>query len=240
MNTQWLLARRPVSGSPTDDDFRMVQTPIPEPGPNQMLTRTVYLSLDPYQWGRWHNGPEAVGNVCHGRTVSQVVHSELAGYDAGDFVFNTNGWQEYGLTGEGISVFNYMFPRKIDPAYTIIKNNIFVHLEILKTIKRVVREGRPLLNNSANPTISVASIAKRPIAAGTKIDQAIGGFDVRGSAVCIAEAAGHVPIGLLSNATVTRTVEAGETLMFDDVDLPESLALKAWMEIERGVLGTAH
>lgn len=122
------------------------------------------------------------------------------------------------------------------PYYTIIKNNIFVHLEIMKTIKRVVREGRPLLNNSASPTISVASIAKRPIAAGTKIDQAIGSFDVRGSSVKIAEAAGHVPIGLLSNATVTRTVEAGETLTFDNVEIPESLALKAWLQVEQGVL----
>jgi hypothetical protein len=32
-----------------------------------------------------------------------------------DFVFNTNGWQEYGLTGEGITIWNYMRPRKLDP-----------------------------------------------------------------------------------------------------------------------------
>jgi hypothetical protein len=48
--------------------------------------------------------------------VSQVVESNLDGYAPGDFVFNTNGWQRYGLSGEGISVFGYMFPRKIDPA----------------------------------------------------------------------------------------------------------------------------
>lgn len=125
MNTQWLLARRPI-GSPTDDDFRMVQTPVPEPGPNQMLTRTIYLSLDPYQWGRRRSGAEAVGDVCHGRTVSQVVRSNLAGYDAGDFVFNTNGWQEYGLTGEGISTFNYMIPRKVDPAIAPISTAVGV------------------------------------------------------------------------------------------------------------------
>ena len=126
MNTQWLLARRPVSGLPTDDDFRMVQTPIPEPGPNQMLSRTIYLSLDPYQWGRRRSGLEAVGDVCHGRTVSQVVHSNLPEYDAGDFVFNTNGWQEYGLTGEGISVFNYMFPRQLDPSIAPISTAVGV------------------------------------------------------------------------------------------------------------------
>lgn len=115
MNTQWLLARTPPGGLPVDDDFRLAETPIPSPGANQMLTRTIYLSLDPYQWGRRRSGVEAVGDVCHGRTVSQVVESNLPAYRAGDFVFNTNGWQAYGLTGEGISVFTYMFPRKLDP-----------------------------------------------------------------------------------------------------------------------------
>jgi hypothetical protein len=91
-----------------------------------MLTRTIYLSLDPYQWGRRINGVEAVGDVCHGRTVSQVVQSNLPDYQEGDFVFNTNGWQEYGLTGDGISVFNYMFPRKIDPAQAPISTAVGV------------------------------------------------------------------------------------------------------------------
>jgi len=116
MNTQWLLARRPPERLPTEADFRRAETPLPVPGHNQMLTRTLYLSLDPYQWGRRISGVEAVGDICHGRTVSQVVQSHIPEYSAGDFVFNTNGWQEYGLTGEGISVFNYMFPRQLDPA----------------------------------------------------------------------------------------------------------------------------
>jgi NADPH-dependent curcumin reductase CurA len=124
MNRQWLLARKPPGGLPTDDDFSLVDAPIPEPGPNQMLTRTIYLSLDPYQWGRKRSGLETVGEVCHGRTVSQVVKSRLPEYTDGDFVFNTNGWQAYGLTGEGISVFGYMFPRKLDPAQAPISTAV--------------------------------------------------------------------------------------------------------------------
>jgi NADPH-dependent curcumin reductase CurA len=91
-----------------------------------MLTRTIYLSLDPYQWGRRKSGLEEVGEVCHGRTVSQVVKSNWPGYQEGDFVFNTNGWQEYGLTGEGISVFRYMFPRKINPTLAPISTAVGV------------------------------------------------------------------------------------------------------------------
>lgn len=114
-NGQWTLARKPPGGMPVADDFAWGETPIPSPGRNQMLTRTLYLSLDPYQWGRRRGGAEAVGEVCHGRTVSQVVESRLDGYRAGDYVFNTNGWQTHGLTGEDVPVFGYMFPRKLDP-----------------------------------------------------------------------------------------------------------------------------
>jgi NADPH-dependent curcumin reductase CurA len=50
------------------------------------------------------------------RTVSQVVESRIDGLAAGDFVFNTNGWAEYGLMGEGVARPSYMVPRKLDPA----------------------------------------------------------------------------------------------------------------------------
>ena len=116
LNQRWTLARRPPAGMPSDGDFAFAELPAEEPGPDQILTRTIYLSLDPYQWGRRRSGTEAVGEVCHGRTVSQVVASRSADYAEGDYLFNTNGWQRYGLTGAGISTFNYMFPRKLDPA----------------------------------------------------------------------------------------------------------------------------
>lgn len=115
-NRQWILARAPSGALPEPGDFALRDTAIPEPGPNQMLSRTIYLSLDPYQWVRRKAGTEAPGEVCHGRTVSRVLKSRLAGYAEGDYVFNTNGWQDYGLTGDGISIFGYMHPRKLDPA----------------------------------------------------------------------------------------------------------------------------
>jgi hypothetical protein len=80
MNKQWLLARTSPGGLPTDEDFKLTETPMPEPGPNQMLTRTIYLSLDPSQWGRKRSGLEEVGDVCHGRAVSQVVKSNAPEY----------------------------------------------------------------------------------------------------------------------------------------------------------------
>jgi NADPH-dependent curcumin reductase CurA len=125
-NEVWRLARKPPAGWPVTEDFRWQLEDTPEPGPDQMLTRTLYLSLDPYQWGRRCSGAEQPGDICHGRTVSQVVQSRMGGYVEGDIVFNTNGWQAWGLTGANIDVFGYMFPRKIDPILAPISTAIGV------------------------------------------------------------------------------------------------------------------
>ncbi len=126
LNDRWLLARTPPSGWPTTEDFRWDPVSRPEPADGQCLTRTLYLSLDPYQWGRRRSGTELPGAVCHGRTVSQVVTSRMPGYEPGDFVFNTNGWQAYGLMGADVDVFGYMFPRKLDPAAAPISTAVGV------------------------------------------------------------------------------------------------------------------
>ena len=127
------------------------------------------------------------------------------------------------------------------PYYTIIKPNIFVHLEVMKTIKRMAREKRILLDNSAMPRISVSTVAKRDLQPGTLIEHGIGSFDIRGIGVEIAQNAGHLPMGLASRVRLTRRIQAGETLNLADVDIPDSLALRAWQQIERRVLsGDAH
>ena len=114
-NRAFQLARTPAAGWPTEGDFELVAGPAPSPGPGQVLTRTIYLSLDPYQWGRRRSGLEKPGDVCHGRTVSQVLDSNDGPFAPGDYIFNTNGWQAFGLTGAGVEVFGYMFPRRLDP-----------------------------------------------------------------------------------------------------------------------------
>ena len=126
MNRQWLRARRPAGGLPEDGDFAWRESPVPQPAEGQVLTRTIYLSMDPYQWVRRRSGAEEPGAVCHGRTVSQVMVSRVPEYEAGDYLFNTNGWQEYGLSGAGITAYGYMHPRKLDPAAAPISTAIGV------------------------------------------------------------------------------------------------------------------
>jgi NADPH-dependent curcumin reductase len=116
MNRYWTLSGKPLGGWPEADTFALHEAPLPAPQAGQALTRTIYVSLDPYQWAYKKRGTEAPGAVCHARTVAQIVESRMDGFAAGDLVFNTNGWAEYGLMGEGIARPSYMIPRKLDPA----------------------------------------------------------------------------------------------------------------------------
>lgn len=136
---------------------------------------------------------------------------------------------------EQIGALNYMKMGE-GPYYVIKKPYHLCHLEMIKTLRRVVSENSILLDNGEMPVVSVASIAKRELLPGTKITRGMGSFDVRGECVRIAESEGHLPIGLMHHVVVKRRVAAGEYLTMDDVELPESLALTAWQSVERKVL----
>jgi len=117
------------------------------------------------------------------------------------------------------------------PYYVIERTYHLCHLEIIKTIHRVVTGGGVLLNNSDKPKYSVAAIAKKNLQSGDEIVKGIGSFDVRGSSVMIAKHTNHVPIGLLANAVLKNDVQEGKYITFDDVELPQSLALDIWLKI---------
>jgi NADPH-dependent curcumin reductase CurA len=126
VNRYWTRSTQPLGPWPEADTFDLVEGPIPTPGAGQALTRTIYVSLDPYQWDYKKRGAEPPGAPCHARTVAQVVESRMDGYQAGDLVFCTNGWAEYGLIGEGVARPSYMVPRKLDPAQRRISQAVGV------------------------------------------------------------------------------------------------------------------
>ena len=61
INRQIVLAARPV-GYPRESDFRLVEGPMPVPGPGEALVKVVYLSLDPYMRGLM-NEPIRLGTI---------------------------------------------------------------------------------------------------------------------------------------------------------------------------------
>lgn len=125
------------------------------------------------------------------------------------------------------------------PYYTLVKNYCLVHLEVFKTIDRLTRERRVLLNNSAVPRISVASVAKRPLKPGDYIERGCGSFDLRGTCVNIVDRPGHLPIGLANKLHVRRRVEPGQVLTSDDVEPPAGQAFDAWRAVEDRVLANS-
>lgn len=121
------------------------------------------------------------------------------------------------------------------PYYTIIRNNIFVHLEIMRTVRRVLEDGTVLLDNSAEPEISLAAMAKRDLSPGDPIEHGIGSFDVRGQSVRIEDWPNHVPVGLIQGATVAEPLERGQIVEFSHLELPESRAFELWREMSPAV-----
>lgn len=111
-NTQVLL-RRQCEGIPQADDFETVTTPAPVAGDGQILSETIYLSLDPYLRGkisgRHLSGAVSPGELMAGEAISRVVKSEHADFAAGDLVHAHSGWQS-------VNVINGDDARKVDPS----------------------------------------------------------------------------------------------------------------------------
>lgn len=107
-----VLAKRP-DGQPGPDNFRLESMPIPVPGPDEVLARVLYLSLDPYMRGRMDDAksyakPVDVGATMEGGCVAEVIASNSSAFQPGDIVNGMFGWATHGvLPAKGL--------RKLDP-----------------------------------------------------------------------------------------------------------------------------
>ncbi|MFS0725877.1 NADP-dependent oxidoreductase [Paenibacillus sp. 1P07SE] len=99
MNRKFILTSRP-HGMPTEEQFRIVEEPIPAAAEEEIVVRSLYISVDPYMRGRMNEGPSytaafEVGSVISGGAVGQVVSSRSSKLREGDIVSGMWGWQEY-------------------------------------------------------------------------------------------------------------------------------------------------
>lgn len=171
-------------------------------------------------------GPESA-------SLEEAAHALASRADAigmpiADYVL-ASGWAPTGVFivcrhDEDLVDLLHYFKLGHGPYYLLVKPFHLCSLEITKTVRRMLAGGSPLLNNSQDPTLSIGAVAKRALRPGQCVERGSGGFELRGEALKICEAPGHVPIGIIHGAVMKRAVDPGQLLTFDDIEVPESRA----------------
>ena len=98
-NKRVLFSKRPL-GEPDDDCFKIDEVATPDLGPNEILIKTCWLSLDPYMRGRMNDmksytEPMQIGDVMTGESTGIVKESNSDKWQVGDRVAAHMGWQTY-------------------------------------------------------------------------------------------------------------------------------------------------
>ncbi len=102
VNREVVLKSRPV-GVPTEANFEIRESVLPELEDNQILIQNLFMSVDPYMRGRMRDArsyaaPFAEGEVMNGGAVGRVVASNHEQFQEGDEVLHHNGWREYHIS----------------------------------------------------------------------------------------------------------------------------------------------
>lgn len=89
------------NGPPPAEAYRLVEVPVPEPGPGEVLVRNCWMSCDPGARGGMTdqkgeriklyplNAPIPAG------AIGQVINSNSPDLGVGDYVRSSRGWREY-------------------------------------------------------------------------------------------------------------------------------------------------
>jgi NADPH-dependent curcumin reductase CurA len=91
-----VLRSRP-QGQARLDDFSIIEGHIPALADGEVLTRTLWLSIDPYMRGRMDEAASyapatALGETMTGETIGQVLASRDPRFAEGDVVAGARGW----------------------------------------------------------------------------------------------------------------------------------------------------
>jgi NADPH-dependent curcumin reductase CurA len=99
-NRQILLAERP-SGKLEESHFKAINSTIGEPGPGELLVRTILLSIDPanraWMQGRTYREQLGAGEVMAGGALCEVVAANASPILEGSIVVCEPGWQQYAI-----------------------------------------------------------------------------------------------------------------------------------------------
>ena len=99
-NKAWTLASHPT-GWVREENFKLVESPAPQPKDGEVLVKNLWLSLDPHMRPRlsqkkgYAKGVE-IGEVITAETAGKVIESRHPEFRVGDTVTAPSGWQLYG------------------------------------------------------------------------------------------------------------------------------------------------
>src|SRR5690606_6737851 len=108
MNKVILLKNRPV-GRPTLDDFEFIEEENPALQEEQVLLKTLYVSVDPYLMGSMSRAksyfpPFDLHKPVQSAVVAEVIESKLPDFKVGDYVSVMLDWKELQTSdGRGLS-----------------------------------------------------------------------------------------------------------------------------------------
>lgn len=107
LSRQIHLRSRP-EGTPTADDFELVEVETRELDDGQFLVRNLWMSVDPYMRGRMYDResyvpPFRLDRALNGAAVGEVVESRNPDYVAGELVSHMSGWREFAVVDDRFS-----------------------------------------------------------------------------------------------------------------------------------------
>ncbi|KAF6211402.1 hypothetical protein GE061_011914 [Apolygus lucorum] len=95
MTLRRFVFKSQFDGLPKHSDFELVEEPIREPAPNEVVLEALYLSVDPYMRVFARNVP--TGGTMFGTQVAKVTKSKHPGYKEGDLVVGHLGWASHSV-----------------------------------------------------------------------------------------------------------------------------------------------
>ncbi len=107
---QGVVLRRRPEGLVTHEDVELVDLPVPEPGPGELVMQTEWLGIDATvrTWlnrGEGYLPPVEIGEVVRCSGIGRVVASNAECFPVGTLAYGLPGWQKYALVPdvEGIT-----------------------------------------------------------------------------------------------------------------------------------------
>lgn len=109
MNKVILLNNRPF-GKPSLGDFKIINEEMPTAKDDEVLLKTLYVSVDPYLRSRMNDTksyvpPFELNKPIQSGVIAEVIDSKnTVGFKKGDFVFGNLDWKEYQTSaGQGLN-----------------------------------------------------------------------------------------------------------------------------------------